>query len=461
MASSMFSPFSSPRRTLARVLAAAAFCVLMAAPALRADGYVYGGRIPLPDDLARQLDERAGTLRLGLNGERLRGSGLHPEPVVEAMIFLADAVEAGLTPGAVVYIDSMTGDNMAIGAGALYRIPEAREADWAGVYELGELTGPIIVTPLALRALERGELRLRDTVAAYLPRFEETPVGELTVEQLLRHSSGLPATLDVPDDVRTREALLDLLAEMEPETSPGSEALPSGINFLLLGLMLEETLGKPVHRFAKEHYLHPLGMVNTTCDLPAQLRTRCAAGSMSDWHGRMVWGEAEDPGAFILGFSAGHGGLISGPDDLGIFARAMIHSWNIGIDDFATTGTMRLATRPDMNVLRGENQGLGWQLNGFGAGSFGWVAENGSALWIDPKRQIFVVVLANAHHPDGNAREFREEFLPRFLQRLRLAVPDTSEEARALPGAPVDRPRDNVALYLRNEREMVPARPVG
>ncbi|MBI5155562.1 beta-lactamase family protein [Candidatus Poribacteria bacterium] len=382
-------------------------CVVLAAVFSRAGAedaarYVTGGSVPLDPKLQRALDHHAGRVRLGLNPERLQASRIVPRHFVEAVMLLAECAERGEVAGGVLMEDTLTGDNMPVAVGDMMVDPERHPADWSTMYELGPLTGPVAVVPLVLAAVEKGRLSLSDPVGKFVPVLMETDKARITVEMLLRHSSGLPARMALPKPARTREEVLALLARLPLTAAPGARFERSGLNDLLLGLMMETLDCKPVLNLAEAQIFEPLGMVNTAGQLPAQWRQQCAPGAYSEWHGRMAWGEAENPVAFVFGPSAGNGGLCATADDLAVWSRAMIVGTKTGLGDFLSSQTLQMSLQPDPDLPGGANQGLGWALNGLGTGSFGLSAENGCSLWVQPERDGFVILLLNESHPGTN-----------------------------------------------------------
>lgn len=417
--------FRSPLKKSLLVLMAVGLMAAGAVVPAESPAYQVGGRMPLGKDIQHRLDAESSRIRLGINTDRLMEAGLKPEPYVECVLRLAEAVEDGELPGVVFHMDSFWGDNLPIGIGNRLLEPEVRETDWSAYYEAGELTGPVIVTPLVLRALERNDLRLESRVGDFVPELKGSAVGDLTVYSLLRHTSGLPSAAGLPGGVRERPDLMRFLASMETGKSVRNEVVRSGLNYLLLGLVIEGLYGIPVQQLAREHYIEPLGMVNTVSDLPDQLRSRCAPGEYSTWHRRLVWGEAADPAAYVLGSSAGNGGMITSPDDLGIFARAMLVTYTAGIDDLMTSETMHFSVQPCQITEGGGDQGLGWALNALGPGSFGWEGPDGCAMWIQPRARVFLIVLANPAHPDGKRAAFRKTLRDVYaLAREAIVIPE-------------------------------------
>jgi len=392
----------------------------VATSALAQTSYLTGGA-PLPEALQRRLDANANLIRLGIDTNRLEAAGLAPVPFVEAILCATDAVRGGRATGAVVYLNTVSGDNMPIGVGLRIAEPEAWPAEWQTMYEIGTMSGAVAVVPFALQALDKDRLRLGDTVGNFLPEFHGTDKDGITVEMLLRHSSGLPNVEDLPPDARGKAAVLALLAEKPLRFAPGSRCERSASNLLVLGLIMGRLAGRPIQEYALDELLIPAGMVNTAAVMPPVWRSECAPGPFSEWHGRMAWGEAESRSAFALGTEAGSGGLCTSADDLGVWAQTMLALNRGEVPDLATTPTMTLALMPDASLPGGDAMGLGWELNGFGDGSFGWRGDTGCTLWVNPKAQAWAAILTNRNHPMPR-NEGADDWQGKVLELLRKSV---------------------------------------
>jgi CubicO group peptidase (beta-lactamase class C family) len=102
-----------------------------------------------------------------------------------------------------------------------------------------------------------------------------------------------------------------------------------------------------------------------------------------------------------LGGVAGHAGLFSTASDLAVFAQLML--------DGGVAGKTRLFAD---SIVRGFTQpGAGWRALGWetcpGGGScgqylspraFGHTGFTGTSMWVDPERDMFVIVLTNWVH---------------------------------------------------------------
>lgn len=125
-------------------------------------------------------------------------------------------------------------------------------------------------TQLAIKLLEKDRaLSLDDTIAKALPDYTGAGRDRITIRQLLNHTAGMG---DIFNDnwrkmPRNRlRALADYrpLFENEPlQSEPGAKQSYSNAGYVLLGLIVEKTSGKPYETFVKERVFDPLGMKNT------------------------------------------------------------------------------------------------------------------------------------------------------------------------------------------------------
>ena len=131
------------------------------------------------------------------------------------------------------------------------------------LFNIRSMTKPI--TGAAAQVLiDEGSLSLEDRVSEYLPGFDTDEAREITVEQLLTHTSGLPlTTLETALDYESLEAMANAIGEGGPEFEPGSKFWYSDAGADTLGAVVEQASGQPLGTFVSERLLAPLGMDDT------------------------------------------------------------------------------------------------------------------------------------------------------------------------------------------------------
>lgn len=127
-----------------------------------------------------------------------------------------------------------------------------------------------------LRLVDDHRLALDDTVASHLPGF---PYPDITVRQLLSHSSGIPEVLDhygmqlqaghLSAPITTRDAVSVLAAEQKPLLfAPGTRFEYSNTGYIVLSLLVEHMTGQPFADYLKTTLFDPLGMAHSRLRTP-------------------------------------------------------------------------------------------------------------------------------------------------------------------------------------------------
>ena len=166
------------------------------------------------------------------------------------------------------------------------------------LYNIRSMTKPI--TGMAIQMLvDEGKLALDDRVADYLPSFDNERSGEITVEQLLSHRSGLPLSTVITGlgEIDSLRALADDAGEKGPEIEPGSYFHYSDTGSDVLGALVEEISGMPLGEFWQERIFDPLAMADTISmieeDDPRVGRIASGYyGSTGDWS--RYWGQEDE-----------------------------------------------------------------------------------------------------------------------------------------------------------------------
>ena len=133
-------------------------------------------------------------------------------------------------------------------------------------------------TAAAILLLEsHGQLSVNDTITKYFTQVPDDKKN-ITIHQLLTHSSGLPGGIG-PDDepIETRE-YMDRTMSSPLQFSPGSGYGYSNTGYSLLAMIIEKVTGKSYEAFLREELLLPAGMTQTGYILPDWDRYQMAIG---------------------------------------------------------------------------------------------------------------------------------------------------------------------------------------
>ncbi|MCK8679249.1 serine hydrolase domain-containing protein [Streptomyces lichenis] len=304
------------------------------------------------------------------------------------------------------------------------RVPMAEDT----VFDLASVS-KLFTSVLAVRQIERGRLELEERAATYLPEFGGGGKQDITVRQLLTHTSGLRAWIPLYQEP-TREGQLRLLWKEAPADPPGSVYRYSDLNLITLQLILEEITGQALDGLLRNEITGPLGMHRTRYNPPASWRPKIAAteDARPPWSGLdrgLVWGEVHDENAHAMGGVAGHAGVFSCAWDLAVLARTLLNGGVYGRARILEPSSVTLMFTDFNTDFPGDEHGLGFELNQhwyMGAMATpltaGHTGFTGTSLVIDPTTDSFLVVLGNSVHP---VRSWRSGSAPRVATADRMA----------------------------------------
>ncbi len=340
-----------------------------------------------------------------------------PSPALseQRLAGIASVVEQAIRdrkcPGAVILIghDGKVVYRRAFGERSL--VPERRPMTLNTIFDMASLTKVIATTTAVMQLVEQGKILLSAPVADYWPEFKENGKELITVRELMTHYSGLRPDLDLKPDWSGYDTALKAIVAEKPILPPGTRFIYSDINFETLGELVRRVSGEPLDVYCREHIFKPLGMKDTSFKPPASLRERIAPTQYQHGEsGPMLWGEVHDPTAHNMGGVAGHAGLFSTADDLGIFAEMLLAGGTYNGVSILSPLTVEKMTTPQTPPNKMVLRGLGWDIESpfasnrgelYEVGSYGHTGFTGTSLWIDPVTKTYVIILTNRVHPDG------------------------------------------------------------
>ena len=295
------------------------------------------------------------------------------------------------------------------------------------LYDLASLTKVVATTSAAMVLVDGGRLTLDAPVASYLPAFADGAKNTVTVRQLLSHSAGLPAWAPFYREVRGKDAVLSRTVAIDLEYEPGTRSQYGDLAMIVLGAVVESISAEPLEVFVEKRVLRPLGMQETLFRPPPERRSEIAPTEEDRWRGRLLRGEVHDENAYAMGGVAGHAGLFGTAGDLARFAQVMLDEGQVGSDHWVAPGTFReFTTRAG---VPGSSRALGWDTpgtdpflgSGWSQSSFGHTGLTGTLLWIDPGKDLFIVLLTNRVYPTRDNEGF-SDVRRRVCERLLSAV---------------------------------------
>ena len=310
-------------------------------------------------------------------------------------------VDAGGYPGAAVVVGRKGYSVLSRGFGALDWTGRARVTSRESIYDLASLTKVVATTTAMMLLYDAGTVDIDAPVSRYLPEFSGGLRDQVTVRHLLTHRAGLPAGRELWRIAKTpAEARAAVLAS-PIQCTPGSCYEYSDLGADLLGFVAEAASGQTLDAFLERSVFAKLGMTDTHFRPDAMSSVRIAPTEIAPPRGYPLRGEVHDENAYALGGVAGHAGLFSTADDLSVFAQMMLDGGVYNGVRIVSDSAVALFTK-----RAAGHRALGWDTCDGGAGcgqymserAFGHTGFTGTSLWIDPDRQMFVILLTNRVH---------------------------------------------------------------
>ncbi|MFJ9628347.1 serine hydrolase domain-containing protein [Streptomyces sp. NPDC091280] len=262
-------------------------------------------------------------------------------------------------------------------------------------FDLASLT-KLFTSVAAMQQIERGTLGIDARVGAYLPDFRAAARHDITVRQLLTHTSGLRPELPLYDCADDTERLAMLRAEA-PVGEPGTY-LYSDLNLLLLQFVLERVAGRTLDALVHDGITRPLGMTSTDFGpCPGAAATEDQRRPWAKTDRGMLRGVVHDENAWALGGVAGHAGLFSTGHDLAVFCRTLLAGGSYGPARILGADFVELLLTPPGLGFAVDQAWFMGELAGRGAA--GHTGFTGTSLVLDPATDTFLVLLANTVHP--------------------------------------------------------------
>jgi CubicO group peptidase (beta-lactamase class C family) len=311
-----------------------------------------------------------------------------------------------------------------------------------GIFRIYSMSKPI-TSVAAMMLVEDGRLKLDDPVATYLPEYASMTVGvekpgadgkpvldtvparrPITVQDLMRHTSGLTYGFFGPGLVKQAYNAAGLgdndptLAEFSQRLARLPLAYQPGTTWDysqstdILGRVIEVVSGQSLYQFEKARLLDPLGMKDTTYYVPEPARQPRIAEPLPSDRSFGVGADLNDP-RIVRKYESGGGGLVSTASDYARFLQMLLNGGSLDGKRYLGPRTVALMTADHSNAGAGivpgplylPGPGYGFGL-GFAVrrndgeapypsagGEYNWGGAGGTYMWVDPKNEMFVVLM--------------------------------------------------------------------
>ncbi|HJQ55517.1 MAG TPA: serine hydrolase domain-containing protein [Vineibacter sp.] len=372
--------------------------------------------------------------------------GMSRERLARIAPAMKGQVDEGVFPGVVTMV-ARRGQLVHFEAHGFLDAAKSKPMPKDALFRLASMTKPI-VSVAAVMMIERGDMKLHDPIARWLPELKDVkvetrktdkegkevvedvaPNRPILVHDLLRHTAGFvyagaaksarikemyeKANIEARDSEISGDDMLKALGAIPLTHQPGT-FWEYAITTDVLGLLLERVAKKPLDQILKELLFDPLGMTETTFRLPAAKQARVAEAFPSDPLAPAMgksYAIHFSPGS--KSYLRGGAGLIGTADDYLKFAQMVVNGGELNGRRFMSKKTVEFMLSNHIAGMGGTTIattgpgygfGLGWGVRldegmGYAPGSKGdamWAGAWGTSFWVDPKERLVGILMSQA-----------------------------------------------------------------
>jgi len=320
--------------------------------------------------------------------------------------------------------------------------PEKRKVKKKDYFDLASLTKPFATTMAILCLVKMKKIGLDEKLSSLVEKKIKDERKEITIRQLLSHSAGFPAHREYFNILRylprkkKSDHLETLLLNEKLEYKPGTRSVYSDLGFMLLGKIIEKKAECSLADFVEKKVLKPINLekkifyTRIIAENKNHKQADFVATENCKWRKKTLCGEVHDDNCYAMGGIAGHSGLFGNIEGVTALAGLILDMWkgraihpNIENNDLKTFLRRQ-------SYIPGSTWALGFDTpaeNGSSSGkhlsarSVGHLGFTGTSFWIDPVKEIVVVLLTNRVHPNREnmkIRQFRPLFHDRVLEKI-------------------------------------------
>ncbi len=293
-------------------------------------------------------------------------------------------------------------------------------------YDLASLTKLIFTTTTLMSAVGQGRVTVEKSLAD-IGGLSWFPYQDITLRQLLTHTSGLPWWLPFydPDEEKqqnqkSREELKNFLGRVIRDETNSRRAVYSDVGFWVLGFVLEQIYQKSLldvwcetkNDFSLENvdfHVDNNFTESIDCYAPTQIKKN---------RGGVIQGVVDDDNCWAMGGVSTHAGLFGSIDGVGRWVecvRSRYLNQERVIEGKIDHKIIKEFTRRQLSESIGD-WGLGFMKptvgnsscgDGFSEESFGHTGFTGTSIWFDPEKDVQVIILSNRVHPLSEPNNFK------------------------------------------------------
>jgi len=318
---------------------------------------------------------------------------LAANPYEQIDLIIENAIQNHIFPGATVAVGTADSILYHKAYGHFTYNTTSSIVDTLSIFDMASLTKVFATSMCMMKCIDSGLVSAEDYVKDRIPEFNNNGKGVIKIKHLLMHISGLPAYTSAAS---TRSATLSKIYNISMTQSLGTYKY-SCLNFIMNMRVVEAATGMMMWEFYKQIYTDPMGLTRSMFCPADSLHPECLPTTAT------LQGSVHDPLAAGLNGYSGNAGLFSTSGDLAKFCQMMLNFGRLDGHQYVDSSTVIPFTTLQSSA---GSRAYGWGINGSSAGSlmsdlnYGHTGYTGTSAFMDPTRELFVVLLTNRVYPD-------------------------------------------------------------
>ncbi|MBU0674858.1 MAG: serine hydrolase [Proteobacteria bacterium] len=294
-------------------------------------------------------------------------------------------------------------------------------------FDLASLTKPLCTSLILVSLINDIQINLDDNLCDYF----DTKI-KCKIKNLLNHSSGFVSYRNYYNILYSnpiifrKDKLLSYLLSEQQEYECGQNSCYSDLDFMLLGFLIEKVSGRNIQSYFEEKILGPLNLSDDIffqpLDRPHHDINLCIPSENCPNRNKLIQGEVNDENCWIMGGIGGHAGLFGDISSVMTLAEAILSIWKGRIEHPSLPRPLltHFLKRHDEKIGSGWAYGFDTPSKGksssgkyFSERSVGHLGFTGTSFWIDPEKDMIVVLLTNRTiygRDNHKIKEFRPYF---------------------------------------------------
>ena len=331
----------------------------------------------------------------------------------------------------------------------------ADEVDENTLYDLASLTKSLATAIAVMKLYDEGKIKLSDQIGTFLPYLKGSNKADLTLEELLTHTSGLPAfipfykelskqgkwdikylrkersdkfSICVAKGVYLNENYIKEIRTQLIECKLGPKKyVYSDLGYLFLKEMVEQITGIPFEQYLQEEFYRPLGLERTLFNPLSRIEREEIAPTEHDrlFRKQILQGYVHDQTSALYGGICGNAGLFSTASEVAVILQMLMNEGIYNGKTYLSPQTVKTFTSTfDLHDCR--RRAAGFDTPSFespssilpevaGNKTFGHQGFTGTVFWCDPQNNLVFIFLSNRVYPDVEPNNLAKSKLRLFV----------------------------------------------